>query len=268
VPEGDTIHRTAGRLRPALLGEAVTRFEAPRLAGRLVEPGAMITAVDAAGKHLLIHFDDERVLRTHLRMNGSWHLYRVGERWKRPHHQMRALVATETWECVCFLAPVVRLERERTAVGRSRTAATEHLGPDLCDPAADLALAVERMAFLVAPETTIAEVLLDQRVAAGVGNVYKSDLLWLERVDPFAEVAAVDQSTRRALLERAATLLRANLGTGPRTTVAGPPGSLAVYGRDGRPCRRCGTPIRRRRHGDQARSTYWCPICQPSRPPT
>src|SRR5690606_7757508 len=112
------------------------------------------------------------------------------------------------------------------------------------------------------PDTTIAEVLLDQRVAAGIGNVFKSDVLWLCRGDPFAPVSSVDSDTRRQLLETAAAQIRANIRPGHRQTV---PGGLAVYGRRRQPCLRCGTPVQMRRHGEQARSTYWCPTCQRSK---
>jgi endonuclease-8 len=212
------------------------------------------------GKHLLVRFADGSVLRTHLRMSGSWHLYRTGARWQRPAHLMRALVEVPGWIAVCFAAPVVVLEHDRTG-----GPAIAHLGPDLADPGltdADLGACLERMAALPEPGAEIGAVLLDQRVACGVGNVYKSEVLWACRVDPFAPLPRVDEETRRRLLRTAARLLQANVASsGPRTTHAG---GLAVYGRRGRACPRCGTPIRMRRQGEQARSTYWCPRCQPS----
>ena len=137
-----------------------------------------------------------------------------------------------------------------------------HLGPDLCAAEPDLDAAVERMAAIPEPGTTIAEVLLDQRVAAGIGNVYKSEVLHACRLDPFTPVRDVPVELRRHLLDVAARLLRRNLTTTRRTTVAGPEGSVAVYRRARRPCPRCGTPVRSVRHGAQARSTYWCPRCQ------
>ncbi|MCB1005902.1 MAG: Fpg/Nei family DNA glycosylase [Acidimicrobiales bacterium] len=268
MPEGDTLHRSASRLRPALEGRRLTRFEAPRLTGT-VRPtrGSTIVSVEAVGKHLLIAFDDGVVLRTHLRMSGSWHLYRVGERWRKGAHLARAVVGTDEWEAVCFSAPVVEAFRARPG-GDPRPAdhPLAHLGPDLCRPDVDLDAAVERMAAVVEPDEEIKVVLLDQRVAAGIGNVYASEVCWACGVDPFTPVAAVDPAMRRRLLVTASTLLRANLGSGPRTTVPGGPGSLAVYGRRGQSCRRCGTPVRMTRQGEQARSTYWCPTCQPASP--
>lgn len=258
MPEGDTIHRAADRLRPALAGKALVRIEAGRARGRRPPPGTLIDAVEAQGKHLRIRFADGTALRTHLRMNGSWHLYRTGERWQRPAHTARAVVEVDGWVAVCFSAPVVELERD--------DAATAHLGPDLTSAEltdAHLDTAVERMAALAEPGTEIAVALLDQRVAAGIGNVFKSEVLFLHGVDPFSPVADVPVDERRRLLATAAKLLRANAtSAGPRITYQG---ATAVYGREGQPCRRCGSPVRRRRQGEQARSTYWCPTCQPPR---
>ncbi len=255
MPEGDTIFRVAARLRPVLVGHALVRLDAPRATGPRPPVGTTIESVEAVGKHLLITFADGIVLRTHLRMSGSWHLYRAGERWQRPAHLVRALVEVEGWVAVCFSAPVVELERS-PAVG--------HLGPDLCRPDADLDECVRRMTTLVDPSTELADVLLDQRIACGVGNVYKSEACWACRVSPRTPLAEVDDRTRRAVVETAARQLQANLGTGARQTVSGAPGSLAVYGRAGRPCRRCGTPIRVARTGPHSRTTYWCPTCQPA----
>jgi endonuclease VIII len=252
VPEGDTLHKIADRLRPALVGAAVERFDAPRLVGPHPRAGAAVSSVDAVGKHLLVTFDDGTVLQTHLRMTGSWHLYERGERWRKAAHLARVVIATPTHEAVCFSAPLVR-----TTLGPPD--AIGHLGPDLCRADADLAQALHRMGRVPEPGTTVADVLLDQRIASGIGNVYKSEVLWAERLDPATPIEAVPEDLRRRLVETAARLLRANLTTRRRTTV---PGGLAVYRRARRPCRRCGTPIRTGRWGEQARSTYWCPRCQ------
>ena len=252
MPEGDTLHKIANRLRPALVGAGVERFDAPRLTGPRPGAGTTVVAVEAVGKHLMVTFDDGVVLHTHLRMTGSWHLYERGERWRKPRHLARVVIATARHEAVCFNAPVVR-----TTVGVSD--AVDHLGPDLCRADADIDDVLDRMARIPEPGTTIAEVLLDQRVAAGIGNVYKSEVLWAERLDPRTPIGEVPADLRRRLVETAARLLRANLTTTRRTTV---PGGLAVYRKARRPCRRCGTPIRMARWGEQARSTYWCPRCQ------
>jgi endonuclease-8 len=265
VPEGDTLHRAAARLRPALAGAELERFEAPRLRGDRPRVGTRIDDVEAVGKNLLIHFADGLTLRTHLGMPGSWHLYRSGERWREPRHLLRALVVVEGWEAVCFSAPTVetyRRDRPGGALGLGRDPVA-HLGPDLCTAEPDLDEALRRFATIPEPDTEVAVVLLDQRVAAGIGNVYKSEVLHRLKVDPFVPVSAVPEAVRRALLDVAHRLLVHNLTTTRRTTVAGPAGSVAVYRRARRPCPRCGTPIQMARQGIQARSTYWCPRCQP-----
>jgi endonuclease-8 len=252
MPEGDTIHRAANRLAAALDGHAVVRVETPRSPVRPPRPGTGIERVEARGKHLLIHFDGGRVLRTHMGMPGSWHLYRSGERWRKPAHQARAVIEVDGWVAVCFSAPTI----EWLGGADERLA---HLGPDLCRDDVDLDEAARRLATIPDPRTEIAVALLDQRVAAGIGNVYKSETLFACGVDPFVRVSELDPATRDRLVTVASRLLRANLGTARRQTVRG---GLAVYGRTGRPCRRCGTPIQSRRQGEQARMTYWCPTCQ------
>ena len=260
MPEGDTLHRTANRLRPALEGKPLARFEAPRVTGPRPGIGSTVDGVEARGKHLLMSFSDGVVLRTHLRMTGSWHLYRAGERWRKAPWLARAVVGVEGWEAVCFAAPVVETFRQPP---EGHVHPLDHLGPDLCREDVDLDAAVARLASRVEPTTEIKVALLDQRVAAGIGNVYASETLFACGVDPFRAVGDLDQVTRRRLMTTASRQLRANLGDGPRTTVArSGSGALAVYGRRGQPCRRCGTPIRMARQGEQARSTYWCPTCQ------
>jgi endonuclease-8 len=258
MPEGDTLHRAAARLRPALEGKSLARFEAPRLVGDRPALGSTITAVEATGKNLLLRFGDGLTVRTHLRMTGSWHLYRAGDRWRKPPWLARLVIGVEGWEAVCFSAPVVESWRGDEQTPRP----VADLCPDLSTPGADLDAAVARFAAYARPGDEVGALLLDQRIASGIGNVYKSEVCFACGLDPFTPIEALDGAARRTVLATAARLLRANLGSGPRTTV---PGGLAVYGRNGRPCRRCGTTVRVRRQGDQARSTYWCPSCQPPR---
>lgn len=259
MPEGDTITRTARTLDAVLAGRRLTRFDATRLARPFPAPGTTVAGVDAEGKHVLVRFDDGRVLHTHLQMHGSWHLYRAGERWRRPRHTARVVLEVDNGTvAVCFSAPVVELLR----AGAPGAAGLGRLGPDLCRPDVDLDEALARLDRLD-PATEVGVALLDQRVAAGVGNVYKSEVCFACRLEPGEPLAALDSAERRAVLATAARLLQANLDTGRRTTVSG---GLAVYRRAGAPCRRCGTPVRRRRQGSPPRSTYWCPTCQPARP--
>lgn len=264
MPEGDTLHKTAARLKPALQGHHLTRFEAPRLRGEPPGLGERIELVEARGKHLLIHFEGGLVLRTHLRMIGSWHVYRERERWRKPAYLARAVVGADSgWLAVCFQAPVVETYHR----AGTEPAALAALGPDLSRSdaltAAVLDQIVERAASIPVAGATLGEALLDQRVAAGIGNVYKSEACFAVGVDPATPIEVVDVPTRRRIWSTAARQLQANLGRAERRTH---PAGLAVYGRRGQPCHRCGTPIRMTRHGDLARSTYWCPTCQPPPP--
>jgi endonuclease VIII len=265
MPEGDTIHRSAARLRAALAGSSLTGVAAPRWPGRLPAVGERVERVDPVGKHLEIAFSGGLLLSTHMRMTGSWHLYRPGERWRKSRSSMRVLLETAEWQAVCFSAPVVdfMVSPPASADGSARRSPrTRHLGPDLCRDDADLAECVERFELLD-PSMTIAEALLDQRVCCGVGNVFKNEVCWAVELDPFTPVDRLPTASRRRLVETAASQLRANLDSSRRTTV---PEGLAVYGRAGRPCRRCGTTIEARVHGGGARRTFWCPECQSERP--
>jgi endonuclease-8 len=167
------------------------------------------------------------------------------------------------WVGVCFQAPVVETFHERGAEPPSLAA----LGPDLCLPESVTDATVDeilsRAARFASPEATLGEALLDQRIAAGIGNVYKSEACFAAGLDPGRPMGLVDDDARRRVWTIAARQLQANLGTAQRQTH---PGGLAVYGRRGQPCRRCGTPIRMARQGEQARSSYWCPACQPAPP--
>jgi endonuclease VIII len=255
MPEGDTIFRSATVLRRALAGKPLERFETPRLRPSPFPDGTRVTTVEARGKHLLIGFTDGRVLHTHMQMSGSWHVYTPGQRPRRPESQVRVRIAVPDAVAVCFNAPVVELLTERDLARHPRLAA---LGPDLCSPQVDLDEVVRRLER-VASDTPLGVVLLDQRVACGIGNVYKSEVLFAERLDPFATIASLDAGGRRRVYARAGELLRANLDGGRRVTASG---GLAVYGKAGRPCPRCRTAIAMRRQGETARSTYWCPSCQ------
>lgn len=257
MPEGDTIHRTAARLRPVLVGQPVVRFTAPRWSGPVPDPGETVDTVTAIGKHLFVGFSGGLTLRTHLRMTGRWDVYAAGQPWRRPSPAARVVIEVPDRVAVCFSAPDVALTRRGPL-------ATAHLGPDLCGETPDLASVAARVARVATARTEIGELLLDQRVAAGIGNVYKSEVCFFERLDPRTPVAELDADRTGRLFVRAHRLLRANLGPGPRRTV---PEGLTVYGRARKPCRRCGTPIERFVQGhEQPRTTYWCPACQ-IRPP-
>jgi endonuclease-8 len=203
-------------------------------------------------------------LRTHLRMRGSWHRYRPNEAWQLPAWRASVILRTDDAVAVCFDCPTAEL---LTDVGLARSPVLNALGPDLLHPSADLDEAVGRLRRRGTPagsHVAIGEALLDQRVVAGIGNVVRNEVLFLERVNPWRPVPALSDGVLRALLARAASVLVANTRGGRRVTtgVDRPGANLWVYGRAGRPCRRCGTPIRVSRQGPLARLTYWCPRCQ------
>lgn len=280
MPEGDTIFRAAAALRRALAGKVVTGFETVLPALARVDAGAPLAGrtvedVRAAGKHLLVAFSGDLLLRTHMRMRGSWHLYRPGERWRRPRHAMRVVLAVADAVAVAFDVPVAEL-LTREAAARQRDLAA--MGPDLLDPGFDAAEAARRLRARAGPEEEIADVLLDQRVLAGIGNVFKSEVLFAAGVHPVRSPASLADAEVDALLRHARRMLAANVAgagldagrgdprafTGRRRTTGrlDPREALWVYDRAGLPCRRCGTRIETLRRGLHARVTYLCPRCQ------
>lgn len=270
MPEGDTLARTAAGLRPYLLGRTVTaaRTQGPGPVPQVQRiVGEEVTGVDSLGKNLLIRFANGLEIRTHLRMTGTWHRYRPGERWRRPPARARLVLEVPGAVAVCFDAPVVELLEQRAEALHAPLAG---LGPDLLSPAFDASEAARRMREPERSTRPIGEVLVDQRVIAGLGNVYKSEVLWIERVSPFARVADLSDEAIERLIATSRRLLLANVdptrGAERVTTMGdrGAPGPLYVYGRTRRPCRRCRTPIASGSQGRELpRVTYWCPVCQP-----
>jgi endonuclease-8 len=254
----------AKRMHTALAGAPLRRGElrVPRLAATDLA-GRTVSEVVPRGKHLLIRFADGWTLRTHFRMDGSWHIYRPGARWRGgPAFAVRAVLANDQWECVGYRLhdlDLVRTEHEDQLVG--------HLGPDVLGPGWGLDEALRRLR--AAPDEQIGVALLDQRNLAGIGNLYKVESLFLTGVHPWARVA--DVADLAGLVERARTLMLANREHPEQSTT----GSLRrgedhwVYGRKDRPCRRCGTPVLLGDQGPdlQERVTYWCPRCQAARSP-
>jgi endonuclease-8 len=269
MPEGDSIFRAARTLNRALAGRTVTRFETvfPHLTRVDVDQpmrGRVIDRVESRGKHLLMWLSGGLVLRTHMRMQGSWHIYRPGERWQRPHHDMRIVLGTDDFEAIAFNVPVAEFLAARDM---ERQDDLRELGPDPLSESFDEAAAVVRLT--ARGDAEIADALLDQRAMAGVGNIYKSETLFLCRVNPFTPVRELDAATVARLVTTAARLLRLNVtaASGSAIVTTGrtdPSARLWVYGRGGKPCRRCGTPISRQKQGPNARSTYWCERCQTS----
>jgi endonuclease-8 len=262
MPEGDTIHKVAGYLAPRLEGRRIRRLNASDPAMAELCAGRLIRQVLAKGKHLFIELDNDWVLRSHLGMYGSWHRYREGEEWHKPRRQASLEIATEGEVYVCFNAKEVELIQ---AASVRRRILDTRLGPDLTGPAEiDLAQVVRRARELPGEDWLIADLLLDQRVAAGIGNVYKSEVLFIEGILPQSLPAALSDAQLQRCYATAADLLRRNLGGGPRTTrfEADRAGRLWVYGRAGLPCLRCGERIGAARLGKDHRPTFWCPACQ------
>lgn len=270
MPEGDTVHKIARALRGRLEGEALAALWLREPGAVPALAGARVREVAALGKHLLVALaprggGPDAVLHVHLGMNGRWR--RVEPDAPRGFEErLRIALAKDAF--TCLRAPVVELLRRVELVTHPGLA---RLGPDLLgeeepDPAAIVARARRR------DPATVADLLLDQTVACGLGNVYKSELLFLERIAPRVAPRALDDARIAALYARGRALLRANLGGWRRTTTrAVRPGEpwplgaprLWVYERRSQPCLRCATPVAVDRHGDLARSTFWCPRCQP-----
>ena len=265
MPEGDTIYLVAAQLRTQLVGRTVlaARASGRAQAGRLV--GAKIESIETAGKNLLIHCSNGLSVRTHLRMTGRWRCFGPGVRWGGGPSRPTLILAVEGTTAVCFDAPVVEVFETRAQGLHPALAA---LGPDLLDPGFDPEVARDRLQ--ARRDGSIGEALLDQAVMAGIGNVFRSEILFIERVDPFAPVDGLADATLDRLIATARRLLDSNARTPRgrgRTTTAGAPeaaGSrLWVYRRAGRPCRRCGTAIRVASIGrDLPRLVWWCPRCQ------
>jgi endonuclease-8 len=246
MPEGDTIRRTAARLNARLAGHTVQRAW-PATIGKIT--GRRLLTVEAAGKHLLMRFDGDLTLHSHMRMLGRWEVYGLAERWREPQYRARAVLHFDDVQAVCFNAPTIELVRNALAP-------VAHLGPDVLADTFDLDDVIARARRSDA--ATVGELLLEQRVCAGIGNIYKCEALWLGRLDPGAPVGALTDDQLRGLYRTARDLMRRSLagdGFRPRH---------AVHARGGRACPRCGTPIAVRAQGKWARLTYWCPRCQTS----
>jgi endonuclease-8 len=285
MPEGDTIYRTARALQKALAGRAVTAFETglaklasandnATLIGRIVE------RVEPRGKWCLIFFSGDLILVSHMLMSGSWHIYRTGERWRMPHRAMRVVVTCGDMQAVLFHAQVAEFH---TARSLERSAQVPKLGPDVLAGEFSVETGVLALEARAAshPDDEVGVVLLNQRVMAGLGNVYKSEVAFAAGVNPFRQMRTLTRREMEKMVEIAQRYMRANVAdgggargetgegivtyTGPRRTTGAMQQADRVwaYGRQGQECRRCGAAVEMRKQGAQVRSTYWCPVCQP-----
>jgi endonuclease-8 len=276
MPEGDTIFRTARALGRALIGKPIIGFRSTyplltRFDDDTPLAGQTVDRVESQGKWLLIYFSGGGILASHLLMSGSWHIYRPGERWQKPRTQMRIVIENGQYLAVGFQVPVARMH---TAQSLARDPKIALPARDVLCAEFDAAMAVERLLAHTSEE--VADVLLHQEVLAGVGNVFKSEICFVNGLNPFRKVATLSREQAVSAVSTAQRLLAANVledsgdtivtfrGQQRRTTrQSDPTASLWVYGRAGAPCRRCGELILRRIQGPDARVTFWCPSCQP-----
>ncbi len=265
MPEGDTIFRSARALNQALAGHVITQFETAyaqlaRVHDQSPVTGRIVERVESRGKWLLFYFSGDLILVTHMLMSGSWHIYRTGERWKRARSHMRIVVGTAQFEAVAFDVPVARFHSARTL---ERHTSIPALGPDLLGQEFSKDEAAQRLLAHAGEE--VANVLLNQQVMAGIGNVFKSEICFACGVNPFRLVSSLRPQEIECLLATSRKFLVANVSDsgGRRTTASYDQAArLWVYRRQGGACRRCGATILMCKQGPSARSTYWCPQCQ------
>lgn len=275
MPEGDTIFRSARALHRALAGKPVTGFRSTyplltRFHDDTPLTGQMVERVESRGKWLLMHFSGGGTLATHMLMSGSWHIYRPGERWQKPGSAARIVIENSEYHAIGFNVPVAEMHTAQTLARDRRIPGA---GGDLLRGDFDAEATLAR--FLAHSDEEIGNVLLDQRVLAGVGNVFKSEVCFVTGMHPFRKAGTLGRDEAAQVIAVARQQLAANVmedspdrivtyrGVGRRTTNHSDPSeSLWVYGRSGQPCRRCGAVIRRRLQGFDARVTFWCPQCQ------
>jgi endonuclease-8 len=275
VPEGDTIFRAARTLNHALAGSVVTSFETQLPALARVDAdqpivGRRIEFASAVGKWLQLGFSGDLVLLTHMRMSGSWHIYRPGEGWQKSRQHMRIVIGTPAIIAVAFNVPVAEFHTQATL---ARRRGFSQLGPDLLSKDFDEADAVTRLANH--PDLEIGDALLSQSIIAGLGNVFKSEVCFIAQVNPFERIGNLSQMQLQSVVAIARKTLNSNAvnysGLRQTTGRSGPDNRLWVYHRNGEPCNKCGAAIVSRKQGAGARTSFWCPTCQPlasSRPCT
>jgi endonuclease-8 len=255
VAEGDTILRLARTLDASFVGKEISaRTPGPRRPAGLPATeldGRALASVESRGKHLLFHFEGGLALHSHLGMRGSWQLYRGGERWRRPAQQAWIALSAEGAEAVNFGGSTMRIAREAQLRRDPRLA---RLGPDLLADDFDPVVVTGRMRA-IAPDIELGAALLGQRLVAGIGNIFKSEGCFAAELDPNRSLSFVADEELVAVLEQTRALMLAAADTGRQPN--------RVYRKAGRPCPRCGTAILSRAQGDSARTTYWCPSCQP-----
>ena len=262
MPEGDALYRFAEKVRRPLLGKVIlaARSHGPGpvpAVEKLV--GQVVTEVRSTGKNLLISFDNGLALRGHLRMYGTWHVYRPGDPWTKPEREARLVLEVEGAVVVNFSAPVIELVEQRSLGYHAPIA---NLGPDLLDDAFDMDEAVTRMRHPSRELLTIGDAVMDQRAVAGIGNIWKHECLFHARINPWRRVSELTDDELRLIFGKAQALLRASVGKENALGLTRRP-TMYAYMRGGQPCRRCHTRLRAAPQGVDIRHTAWCPNCQP-----
>ncbi|HEV2645662.1 MAG TPA: DNA-formamidopyrimidine glycosylase family protein [Acidobacteriaceae bacterium] len=296
MPEGDTIYRAARALNSALADRVVTGFETglaklARVNDDTPIVGRTVERVESRGKWCLMYFSGDLILVTHMLMSGSWHLYRTGEKWRMSRAKMRVVVkvggsSPQTqqvpvppakqidWEAVLFNAQIAEFH---TARSLERSSQVPRLGPDILAGEFTVEAGVARLEAYARdhPDAEVGVVLLNQRVLAGLGNVYKSEVAFAAEVNPWRTMRTVTHAEMEKMVEFSLRYMRANVIDGKGDGIVTYAGHrrtthsmskeerLWVYGRQDQECRRCGNPVKMQKQGEQARVTYWCPQCQP-----
>jgi endonuclease-8 len=262
MPEGDSLYRFANRLRTPLEGKVIlkARSHGPGPVPRVEKiVGRTCTGVRSTGKNLLISFDNGLALRGHLRMYGTWHVYKPGEPWTRAEREARLVLEVEDAVVVNFSAPVIELVEERSLGYHTPVA---NLGPDLLDNAFDVDEAIARLRHPTRELLTIGDAIMDQRAVAGAGNIWKHESLFHAGINPWRRVSELSDDELRMLLGKAQALLRASVGKPNALELKYRP-TMYAYMRGWQPCRRCHTTLRSAPQGVDIRHTAWCPKCQP-----
>lgn len=260
MPEGDTIHRIAHTLGTALRGQRLVSVSSEKDIELAAMRSHCVDRVEPRGKHLLIHADNGYALHTHMGMTGSWHIYAPAQAWRKPRHQAAAILETETQCAVCFSPKLIEV---LSVHALRRHPLLKRLGPDMLAGKFDVDAAMARLR--ARPDVAIGEALLDQTIVAGIGNVYKSETLFLAGIHPLRRVRELDDDALRELLDANRALMKRNLRGYPRKTRFRTDGRRVwVYNRQGQHCFRCDAIVARTRQGDLGRSTYFCPVCQAS----
>jgi endonuclease-8 len=273
MPEGDTIYRTAVRLRAVMQGKRIKTVRGRDAALDTAKlSGKEITAIEARGKHLLIHTSGQQTIHSHMGMTGSWHLYQPGQAWQKPEKwaaivlemQQEDKPQTEPTESVppsvvvCFSPKTLEL---LSATGLRRHPYLGRLGPDILAAHFEPSDVVPR--FRAHDRVPIGEAVMNQTILCGIGNIYKSEVLFLSRIDPFCRVSGLSDQQLSELVALARKLMERNLsGHLRQTRYTGDGARLWAYGRGGKPCLECGQRIQTRRQGTLGRITFWCPNCQ------